>query len=234
MNPRFVRYELRTTDVDAAEIFYADVLPSPASIAITRLPERAAANGAPPHWLGHIGVGDVDEHVRRFVSRGAAVLGPEQRDIEGARFQVVRHPLGAIVALSSRTEARGAAVGWHQLLTTDSDAAWTTYAEPFGWTARDRWDLGADIGAQLTFSWDSAGPAVGGIADTAARNPQTHVHWLFAFEVGDFDAALARVWSGGGNAMTPLHLPNGSRVVACHDPRGAAFGLHETAPSAAT
>jgi predicted enzyme related to lactoylglutathione lyase len=239
----FCWYELRTTDTDAAEAFYAYALglqlrqadgassanAGEQAVGLSRLPDRAAANGAPAHWLGHIATGDVETYVRRLVALGAQPLGPVQNAINGSAFAIMRDPFGAVLAVSSRTDRPArAAVEWHQLHTTDRDRAWATYAELFGWTPRDRLELGAELGSQQSFAWTPSGPPVGGISDTA-RAPHVHTHWLFCFGVSDLEAALAKIRAHGGDALTPVVLPSGDRVVACHDPQRAIFGLYASA-----
>lgn len=224
----FRLYELRTTDPEAASAFYADVIGWQPGLAtrIVTLPERAAARGAPPHWLGHLAAGDVEGALARFVARGAEPLGPRQTGDDGVAYVVARDPLGAVVALSTATEAREPSpVAWHQLHTTDRERAWAAYAEAFGWARRETWQAGGDVGENVTFAWDATGPAVGSMADTA-RNPGTHTHWLFFFEVPDVDAAVARVGTHGGETMIARQLPNGARVAVCHDPQRAEFGLY--------
>jgi len=76
---RFCRVQLRTTDVASARAFYAAVLGDGVATDIVPLPDEAAARGAPPHWLGHIGVDDVDASARAFVERRAARPRPWPR-----------------------------------------------------------------------------------------------------------------------------------------------------------
>ena len=83
--PAFARYDLRTTDPDAARRFYAAALgldfgaptavDEPATLAVWLLHEQARARGAPAHWLGNIGVTDVDATVRRWLDLGSEPLG---------------------------------------------------------------------------------------------------------------------------------------------------------------
>ena len=54
-SPRFSRYLLRTTDVEAATAFYGAVLERSGD-GIVLLHESAIARGARPHWPGHVGV----------------------------------------------------------------------------------------------------------------------------------------------------------------------------------
>src|SRR5262245_20144058 len=105
---RFYRYELRTTDMNAARAFYTDVLGSElwgSDVCLAPLPEHAAARGVPANWLGHIGVRDVEETAGRVVALGGQPLGPMQRSADGSPYAVLRDPFGSVMALSKETAA---------------------------------------------------------------------------------------------------------------------------------
>jgi predicted enzyme related to lactoylglutathione lyase len=202
----FLRYELRTTDVEAARAFYADLLGperwSHRELSVIPLPERAAAMGAPSHWLGHAAVPDVSAAVAKMVSLGGQLLGPPLPPAPSRA--VLRDPLGAVLAVTSESApaAPSEVVVFEQLHTTDVPRASAVYAALFGWTS----------------------PA---IADTA-RRPGVHPHWMFHFRVDDLDASLAKVRALGGKALEPMTTPTGHLVAACEDPQGAAFALTQT------
>ncbi len=239
----FFWYELRTTDQDAARAFYAQVAgwraePSrePGTFhrgdqrvaGLVDLPERARALGAPAHWLGHIGVHDVDASASRLVALGGQLLGPVRHATDG-KVAILRDPQGVVLALSSRSEASaGGAVAWHELHTTDRARAWSTHAELFGWKATETLDLGPQVGPYQTFAWRDGERSVGAMASTA-RAAHVHTHWLFYLTVSDLDASLARVRSLGGTVDGPRQHPGGQRVAYCEDAQKAAFGLYEPA-----
>ena len=82
---RFQALELRTTDLASAAAFYGRVLGmrvegqrddarlvrdgGPCSF-LSLLPEAARLRGAPPHWLGHLGVDDVAGLAAELRARG--------------------------------------------------------------------------------------------------------------------------------------------------------------------
>ena len=86
---RFSWYELMTTDVDAAIDFYLgiadwgttvwDEMPDyrmltvgEAPVAgVMKLPDEAAAHGAPPHWLGYVHTPDIDATAAQAADLGA-------------------------------------------------------------------------------------------------------------------------------------------------------------------
>ncbi|PCC68429.1 hypothetical protein SAMN02745121_05002 [Nannocystis exedens] len=244
MHP-FCWYELRTTDPIAARAFYVDAVglvvaagdarwrlrpDGPELGEFAALPAQAAARGAPAHWLGHVAVADVSAAVQRFVALGASPLGPTQTR-GGLLVAPLRDPLGAVLAVTSRpATATAATIAWCDLHTRDPAQAAAVYASMFGWAPGPRHDLGP-LGDYHEFAWQPGGPGVGGMSD-AARRPGIHTHWLFHFAVDDLDAAIDRVRSGGGRAVgEPMRAPGGARVAPCEDPQGAAFALHEAAPS---
>jgi uncharacterized protein len=230
---RFFQLQLRTTDVDAAREFYDRVLGA-APRRIVPLPEQALARGARPHWLGFLDVEDVDGAAAAFAGRGAAPLGPASVSPDGVRAAVMRDPGGAVVALAkppagapARPDAgaagAGADVAWHLLHTTDVARAKATYAELFGWSFAEPFEL-APHGVFHPFAWEAGGPRVGSMSDIATR-PGVHAHWLFQLRVAALEPAMDEVRRSGGLVLEPVTLPSGERVAVCDDPQGAAFAL---------
>lgn len=222
----FYRFDLRTTDAPRARAFYRAVLGHDRS-RIWPLHEQALARGAPPHWLGHLAVSDVDGVMAAFLERGAERLGPERPLEEGGRAFVVRDPGGAVLAVASLpspgVEAR-TDVLWHVLNTKNAAQAAANYQELFGWQTTEQ--VVGPHGSFQQFSWRAGGSSVGAIADIAGR-PSVHPHWLFFFQIDALEPAVAAVRAAGGLALEPFVLPNGERACVCDDAQGAAFGLQE-------
>lgn len=236
----FCRYDLRTTDPDAARVFYADVVgldfaagtdpaaaDDPSCIAVWLLHEQARARGAPPHWLGQIGVTRVEATRDRFVELGAERLSPPIQGPDGVTYATLRDPHGAVVAVrESRKTSPRSPVAWHHLHTSDLDRSWAAYAELFSWRHTETVEAVDPPGGFHLFAWDSGSESIGSMANTA-RAPGIHPHWLFYFSVADIEAAVAKVTSNGGTVSSAIAtLPNGARIVACEDGQKCAFGLH--------
>jgi predicted enzyme related to lactoylglutathione lyase len=226
----FTRFDLRTTDPDAARRFYAaaiglDLDADPATLAVWPLHEQARARGAPAHWLGNIGVADLDATVRRLRELGAESLGPPVlKGADGVSFAILRDPLGAVLAVREGDALERSPVAWHQLSTTQVDRAWAIYSELFGWAGAEVVDMAGLETKNHPFAWQAGGEVVGGMANTA-RLAGVHTHWLYFFPVVDLDDAITKVRANGGSALTPFVLPNGDRLAAAEDPQGAAFGI---------
>jgi uncharacterized protein len=247
---RFVWYELLTPDPKAAEAYYTNVvgwgtLPMPGPdgpytlftvgeapvCGLMKPPGEAKKLGAPPLWLGYVVVDNVDATTTEASQMGATVhLSP--RDIPNVcRLAVIADPQKAAIGMmawSSPPQKDGIGVraapgriGWHELLTTDFEQGYGFYHTLFGWQKEDALDVG-EMGTYQVFS--TGGQLTGGMFNKPAGVPATF--WLYYFNVADFDAAVERVRSFGGEVLTsPMEVPGGSWIVHAKDPQGALFAL---------
>ena len=245
---RFVWYELMTTDIECANAFYASVvgwgarnasLPGPAYTLFTigespvaglvNVPGDARRTGATPHWIGYVGVDDVDAAVDRIKRLGGAVYVPPTDVPHVSRFSVVADPQMATLALvtgqrSSRAQSAGLGapgrVGWHELLAADWEKAFAFYRELFGWQKAD-----SHVGAMGAYQGFSVGAeTIGGMFTKPPTLPLPF--WLYYFNIDDIQAAAKRVEAGGGQILYgPTEVPGGAWIVHCTDPQGAIFAL---------
>lgn len=244
----FVWYELMTTDLPAATRFYSQVLGWQTEVAdmgfpytlvsaagkqlagMMTLPADAAAAGAPPAWSGYVGVAHCDAAVSSAKAAGATVVAGPQ-DIPGVgRFATLIDPQGAAFVafqdfgstpLQASPPSTPGTVGWHELLTTDSEDALGWYGRQFGWKADEALDMG-EMGMYRMFT--TGGTAAGGIMNRPPEMPVSA--WMFYFNADAIDAAVTRVESAGGKVcMGPMEVPGGSWVVNCSDPQGVMFAL---------
>ena len=227
----FCRYELRTTDVDAARAFYAGLLGPDfwgEGIDVQPMPPQSAERGAPSHWLGHIGVDDVVGTALRFIDAGAALIGQPPGAPVPSERAILRDPFGAFLALTSdRTAADADRVPWHMLLARDEAQAFDVYRRFFGWTPVESVNTRLREERLQLFHWDLA--RHGGATTNAASLPHVHPQWLFFFRTANLTASLATVREWGGLTLPVTVTPEGWRLAACDDPQGAAFGLYEDA-----
>jgi uncharacterized protein len=243
----FAWYELITTDMAAAKAFYSEVLgwgvqdASTPDLAYTLftagkasvsglmdLPEEARKMGATPRWAGYVGVADIEATAERVKRLGGAVYVPPTNTNIG-RISVVADPQTATFALveglkpalRQPAEPREPGhVGWRELLAADWKAAFGFYGELFGWQK-----AAAETGPADTYqSFSAGGQTIGGMVTKRLLQPVPA--WLYYFNIGDADAAAERVQAAGGEIFEgPLELPDGSSVIRCRDPQGAAFAL---------
>lgn len=245
----FIWYDLMTTDVDAAEAFYRAVIGwqsqdsgSPEqryiqftangamTAGLTAIPDEACAQGARPAWTGYIYADDVDAATARVVEAGGSVHRAPA-DIPGGfgRFAIVSDPQGAVFALYKHPGPAGQLpppmtpghAGWHELMTSDHEAALAFYADQFGWTRDQPVDMGP-MGIYQLFAVN--GMAIGGMMNKPAEMP--HPAWLFYFVVDAADAAAARIVDHGGTVVHgPSEVPGGAWIVQAQDPQGAMFAV---------
>lgn len=244
---RFSWHELMTTNVGAARDFYTRITGWGTSMwdggekpyemwmngemPVGGLMDLPSAD-VPPCWLAYISTPDRDETLRKVKELGGAVLG-EMAVPQVGRFAVIADPQGGVIAvLEPEGETPGhdgrpelGRFSWHELATTDADAAWAFYAEVFGWEAAERMDMG-DMGFYQTFG-RGAHP-LGGIFNGPPE--MQAVGWLLYVRVEDVNAAVETVTAAGGRILNgPMEVPGGDMIAQCMDPQGVAFAVHATA-----
>jgi predicted enzyme related to lactoylglutathione lyase len=241
---KFIWYELQTGDPAAARAFYEQVVGWRASAAggdnrgytILSAGERgvggiaAAAQGAPPGWIGYVAVADADAAAAAIAAAGGRVLyGPEDIPDVG-RFALVADPQGAAFRLLAPNGGEMAPlermapgnIGWHELYSTDWKAALDFYSGQFGWAKDQAVDMGP-MGTYQLFAAEAGGEAIGGMMNMPDLPAPA---WGFYFVVEGVEAAAERVkQAGGAVVMGPMQVPDGSFVVQGRDPEGAMFAL---------
>lgn len=244
-------YELMTTDTDAAKTFYTSLtgwntneMGSPESAytvflvgsagvaGMMKLPPEA---GPMPAWMGYILVDDVDGYADKIVAAGGQLhKGPV--DVPGMlRFAVMMDPQGAPFLIfkplpgmneAPQTPAPGTpgTIGWHELYTSDMEAAWDFYSSLFGWTKGDIMDMG-QMGIYQIFN--IVGIPSGGFMNRPPNVPASF--WNYYIQVEAADAAAKKITDGGGQIFHgPASVPGGSWIIQGMDPQGAMFALVST------
>ena len=251
---RFAWYELLTTDPKAAIAFYTEVVgwktqgfdgagtdytmfvgaQGPVG-GVYQLPEKARQMGAPPYWQANVEVANVDEALAKVKSLGGKLyVGPEDVPNVG-RFVVVGDPQGAVIALFTPASARAphdtakpGEFSWHELYTTDHEAAFRFYEQIVGWQKLGTHDMGP-MGTYLL--WGREGKQLGGMMTMPPqmKTPDGRPvppSWMYYVTTPDLDAAIERATRRGGRVINgPMDVPGGQRIVQMLDPQGAAFAL---------
>jgi uncharacterized protein len=245
---KFVWHQLMTRDVPGAKDFYSRLvgwktLPWPLDPAYTVCHAEAGPvagimeipsdlpSEVPSHWLQYIGTRDVDSTAQAAVRAGGSIVkGPS--DMQGAgRYAVLKDPQGAVFAIidpeNAKPEAAGGpprgAFSWHELATSDNEAAFAFYSGLFGWDAIQRMDMGP-AGVYLIFG--EKGVQRGGIYIKPAENPGPP-SWLPYVHVPNADEGYAVALSKGAKGtVPPMDVPGGGRIANVIDPAGASFAVH--------
>lgn len=238
----FVWHDLATSDPGAAERFYTavvgweiqpfELMPGYRMWIAGGEPIGGVAQldaEAVPGWLGYVSVEDADEAARRVETLGGRVLVRPTDIPNGGRYTVFADPQGAVLAAyrSSSNQMMPKdrpAVGefsWHELATTDPEAALDFYGALFGWERTEEFDMG-EIGPYRMFAAGDGGG--GGVYQVRGESPA----WLHYARVTDLDGASAKaVELGARLVVEPMEVPGGDRVATALDPQGIMFALHE-------
>lgn len=252
MAGRFVWHELMTTDTKAAMAFYSEVIgwktqafeesqpgkepymmwvgsQGPLGGVMT-LPEEAKKMGAPPHWMGHVAVTDVDATLAQVKAKGGNIYVPPMAIPKVGRFSVIADPQGASLSvfqpdgdMQPHDTSKQGEISWNELLTTDAKAAFGFYSELFGWKLLTEMDMGP-AGKYLIYG--QGDKQYGGVM---TKTPEMSFPscWVYYIQVDDIDAAIARATGKGAKKMMgPMEVPGGTRVAQLTDPQGAVFALH--------
>jgi predicted enzyme related to lactoylglutathione lyase len=243
----FVWYENLAKDVQAAIAFYTEVIgwktqpfqedyvmwvgsQGPLG-GVMKLPEQAAKMGAPPHWMAHVEVADVDATAALAAKRGGKIY-KEPTDIPTVgRFAVLGDPQGAVMSVFRPSQpmtlhdaSKDGEFCWNELMTSDSAAAFQFYSALFGWKILEEMDMG-QMGKYRIYGIGDR--RLGGMM-TIPKGAPMPTTWIFYVSTSDLDAAIGRATRKGGKVMNgPMEVPGGGRIAQLVDAQGAAFALHQ-------
>ena len=246
----FIWYELMTSDPVAAAKFYGDVVGWSTEDSgqsdkaycqfkmgeafvggMLQIEPAAAEMGIKPVWLGYVNVADLTAALSKLKAAGGQVHMPPTEvpgvgsfamvsDPQGAMFYIMT-PIGEGPSPSYNPDVPGHGA-WHELHTSDWEAAFAFYAGQFGWGKVDAMDMGP-MGTYLLFNTGGSGGALGGMM-TDADSPRPM--WSYYIRVADIDAAALRVTAARGQILFgPSAVPGGGWIINALDPQGAMFSL---------
>ena len=221
-----------TTKYDASTIDYSMFMADERPIGgLMELTKEAAEMGAPPNWLAYIEVPNVDETIAKAQELGASIIVPANTVENVGRFGILRDPQGvAFAVITSATpigdenDPQPREFSWHELVTTNADAALDFYKNLFGWEVKGNFDMG-DAGVYQMFGRDRF--TYGGVMNKAGDAP-AQPYWLHYVSVADSaDAAAERAKEAGATLLSgPMEVPGGDRIAVLTDPQGAVFAVH--------
>lgn len=248
---RFYWYDLMTTDVEGAKSFYTKLIGWGTTIwngmgqpytmwtkgetplgGVMALPEEARKAGAPPHWISYVLVPDVNETLAQVKKLGGQVHVPGTDIPTVGRFAVFADPQGAVLAAFTPVEEapggppQAGDFSWHELATSDPEAAFSFYQALFGWEKTDAVDMG-EMGIYQMYKRKGGDFPLGGILAKPKEMPVSA--WLYYTMVKDVNDSVEKVKKLGGQVLNgPMEVPGGDLIAQCLDPQGAAFALHST------
>src|SRR6185312_12444539 len=127
----------------------------------------------------------------------------------------------------SNADIRGRFV-WHELMTTDTDAAAAFYSKVVPWKTQDS-------GMPSYTLWMAGKTQVGGLTGLPADGTDsgTPPHWIVYVATPDVDATVAEAQRLGGKVLKgATDIPNMGRYAVLTDPQGATFAVYSPPGSA--
>lgn len=238
-------YELATAEPQDSQAFYGPLLgwsfqdsgmPGGGYILAISEGDMVAAlmqpdQPMPEFWMIYFAVEDCDATAAKIAQKGGSIhRAPE--DIPGTgRFAIVADPQGvAFGLLQPEPGDQGHAFdqkkighgNWHELHTTEPEAALAFYGEIFGWTPSTVMPMG-EMGNYQLFSHQ--GGDIGGMMRLMGPL-EVPPHWLPYFGVPSARTAQVATEALGGTVLHgPSEVPGGAFIVMAQDPRGAAFAV---------
>lgn len=237
---KFTWFEHVSHDMAAAERFYAElfgwrIAPVPMGAQTYRMIQngdqgigglRQAMPGMHPHWMSYLSVPDVDAAAAAATAAGAKVHMPPTDFPPAGRGAALADPQGAAFSIwkssdGDREDLDPIPVGdwcWHELMTSDDQAALRFYESVFGFT-HDSMDGLSGPYYLLT----KGGVPRAGLMRSPSPGP---TFWLPYVRVADCDAAMTRAQALGANSlMPPMEVKDVGRFTAFSDPAGAMFAV---------
>ena len=246
-------YELMTTDMKAAEAFYSAVVgwktapfegagqpytmfSRSGDVPVGGVMTRPDEVKAPPFWAMYVGVPRIEDAAAGIERLGGKAHTEVIAIPNVGRLQMMVDPQGAgfyIYEPASSDQRPEAApevgeASWHELMTTDWQAAMKFYEQVFGWQPGEAMDMGP-MGTYQMFNRPHG--MIGGMMNKPSEMANVPPNWQIYFRVPDVHAAAERIKANGGKILNgPMEVPGGDWVVNAMDPQGAAFGLHARKP----
>lgn len=244
---RFAWHDLATTDVPGALRFYGELLgwttrttdmgPMGAyhvllagDVEIGGVMPLPGA-GAPPCWLGYVGVRDVGAACVAVEKAGGALHRPPQSIPGAGGFAVVSDPTGGVIAPiqlggpPTRDLAAPSTPGlpaWNELVTPNPEVAGPFYARALGWTVHP-----LEVGGNPYWIFRHEGEDVAGMIEAPPTPEPEAASWMIYFHVTDADASAARATDlGGAVLIEPFDVPTVGRCAVIADPAGVVFRLY--------
>lgn len=234
-----------TTDLDAAEKFYAAVFgwtsermaaSDGESYSIQRLDGNMVCGiyelnqeirdmGVPPHWGTYIEVDDLDATLELVKAEGGTVLdGPIDTPTVGT-IAFIQDTVGAYVRLwHSKPEHGGevfnipGAMTWNELMTKEPEKAAKFYENVLGVKAK------TTEGPTPYTALNIGDRAVAGILHMTPEMGEVPPSWDVYFASDDVDATAEKAVAAGGKVLKgPFDIPQAGRMAVIQDPQGAVF-----------
>jgi predicted enzyme related to lactoylglutathione lyase len=237
--------DLATTDVAAANAFYAAVLgweiadtgeefghygiASRGGLATAGVGPIMGGD-QPPAWTTYLATEDADKTAEAIATHGGQVIAAPMAVGSMGRMAVAIDPTGAPFGLWQAEEMIGCqlvnepgGVVWNDHHSADLERAKAFYAAVFGYSY-----TAMDGDNYVTIDGAGPGDTVGGLGTLADSLPGSPPHWMVYFAVEDTDAAVEAALKHGGQVLVPAADTPFGRMATLRDGQGATFVVGST------
>ena len=172
---------------------------------------------------------DIEATVEQAKGLGASVVKEITSIGGGGSYAILTDPQGAKFAVYAsmadhgrEKPAKRGEFSWHELATTDAEAAMQFYGALFGWEKIAEHDMGP-IGFYYLLG-RNGNPLIGLYKSTDMPGGPA---WLGYVRVKDVNKIVKKVKSAGGTLVHgPMEVPGGDWIAQFADPRGVMFAVH--------
>ena len=185
-----------------------------------------AQGGAPPHWLGHVAVDDVDEAAGRAEAAGGTIVAPAMDIPEVGRMVVVADPQGAVLSLFTGVGRLDADRGRLRLGRADDHGR--RGREALLRRGRGLGEPRHGHGQLRLHDLRVGRRRPGGLHARPEGAEGMPPAWLTYLGTDDVDATVEKAKSLGAAAviMEPTDIPTVGRLAVIADATGAAVGIY--------
>ena len=202
---------------------------------IYRQGDEERSQNVPPHWNIYFTVISVEETMAAVSANGGQVVMGPMDVFEAGRMAMCQDPQGAFFAIwqpnqhiGARIKQEPGAMFWHELLTSDQNAAIDFYVAALGV------EQGTVMQPHQYAMLNAGGTEVAGIMQITPDMGEFPPHWTVYFGVDNADEAVAKAQSLGATVYVPATdivpvegQPPIGRFAALGDPQGAAFSVFQ-------
>jgi len=250
MQGKFVWHDLMSTDVEGSRRFYGELFgwqtkkeeKGPYTLILLNGKDIGGIlahqmPGAPSHWLGYVGVSDVDATLAKVKQLGGKIFKEKTNIPNVGDFAVIADGQGGVVApfrstnpAHTETNERPAAYSfcWDELMTADTAQAAKFYSTLFGWQTQTM-DM-PNFGQYTLFTRpgtkDDKGMVknAGGMMPLPPGVPRTF--WMTYVAVENCDRTLEKAKRLGAQIPMPaIEVETVGRFATIIDPQGAATAI---------
>ena len=189
--------------------------------------EEERGMAIPPRWNTYFTISDADAVAEKARALGGEVLFGPMDVFEHGRSVCIQDPQGAVFMawepwdhIGARVKFEPGSLTWHELMTTDSEAAIAFYTGLLGL------ERGATMSPMDYKMLKAGGTEVLGVMQITPDMGDFPPYWEVYFAVADVDATVAKARSLGGSVMVePTDIPDVGRFAILFDPQGAVFSI---------